>query len=125
MLFYILYSFFFFFFQAEDGIRDPLVTGVQTCALPIYSLLPARPVSVLSVVTTSSDVQNEGTPIFQAAGWIEPRPTPILVTALTEGVVEKLTVVEGQTIKEGHVVARLIQDDARLALEAAEGHREL
>src|SRR5207247_3710155 len=23
-------------FQAEDGIRDPLVTGVQTCALPIY-----------------------------------------------------------------------------------------
>src|SRR5438552_18951789 len=26
----------FFFFQAEDGIRDDLVTGVQTCALPIY-----------------------------------------------------------------------------------------
>src|SRR3989441_773680 len=28
--------FVFFFFQAEDGIRDKLVTGVQTCALPIY-----------------------------------------------------------------------------------------
>src|SRR5207253_4553940 len=28
--------FFFFFFQAEDGIRDGHVTGVQTCALPIY-----------------------------------------------------------------------------------------
>src|SRR2546425_13062528 len=27
--------FIFFFFQAEDGIRDKLVTGVQTCALPI------------------------------------------------------------------------------------------
>src|SRR5437016_14543136 len=27
---------FFFFFQAEDGIRDWSVTGVQTCALPIY-----------------------------------------------------------------------------------------
>src|SRR2546430_12689921 len=27
----------FFFFQAEDGIRDLTVTGVQTCALPIYS----------------------------------------------------------------------------------------
>src|SRR2546422_7737391 len=26
----------FFFFQAEDGIRDVAVTGVQTCALPIY-----------------------------------------------------------------------------------------
>src|SRR2546429_4696230 len=27
-----------FFFQAEDGIRDVAVTGVQTCALPIYSV---------------------------------------------------------------------------------------
>src|ERR1019366_5574774 len=31
----ILCVFFFFFFQAEDGIRDWSVTGVQTCALPI------------------------------------------------------------------------------------------
>src|SRR2546427_4469492 len=30
------FVFFFFFFQAEDGIRDLTVTGVQTCALPIY-----------------------------------------------------------------------------------------
>src|SRR5207237_6010730 len=29
---------FLFFFQAEDGIRDSSVTGVQTCALPIYVL---------------------------------------------------------------------------------------
>src|SRR5437867_5129741 len=29
-------SFLFFFFQAEDGIRDRTVTGVQTCALPIF-----------------------------------------------------------------------------------------
>src|SRR5205823_9235928 len=31
----VSFFFFFFFFQAEDGIRDKLVTGVQTCALPI------------------------------------------------------------------------------------------
>src|SRR5699024_12086209 len=31
------FSVFCFFFQAEDGIRDRNVTGVQTCALPIYS----------------------------------------------------------------------------------------
>src|SRR2546430_4120340 len=31
---------FFFFFQAEDGIRDLTVTGVQTCALPISAALP-------------------------------------------------------------------------------------
>src|SRR6266545_5870759 len=29
-----------FFFQAEDGIRDKLVTGVQTCALPIFVITP-------------------------------------------------------------------------------------
>src|SRR3989449_11777348 len=35
--------FFFFFFQAEDGIRDVAVTGVQTCALPISrSSLPTQ-----------------------------------------------------------------------------------
>src|SRR2546428_9625201 len=29
----------FFFFQAEDGIRDLIVTGVQTCALPIWPFI--------------------------------------------------------------------------------------
>src|SRR5438046_7807672 len=33
---------FFFFFQAEDGIRDWSVTGVQTCALPISTLRQAE-----------------------------------------------------------------------------------
>src|SRR3712207_7116766 len=35
---------FFFFFQAEDGIRDIGVTGVQTCALPILPLHVPAPV---------------------------------------------------------------------------------
>src|SRR5260221_1790884 len=34
----LFFCFFFFFFQAEDGIRDHCVTGVQTCALPIFGL---------------------------------------------------------------------------------------
>src|SRR5688572_32210942 len=45
-----IYSFFFFFFQAEDGIRDLTVTGVQTCALPIFGhpqgIAPGRVVVV-------------------------------------------------------------------------------
>src|SRR2546425_4447813 len=41
---------FFFFFQAEDGIRDKLVTGVQTCALPIYKGVDAlRPGEAISI----------------------------------------------------------------------------
>src|SRR2546430_13417379 len=35
----LLLHVFFFFFQAEDGIRDLTVTGVQTCALPISELI--------------------------------------------------------------------------------------
>src|SRR2546421_4910609 len=35
---------FFFFFQAEDGIRDLIVTGVQTCALPISRLTTPIPI---------------------------------------------------------------------------------
>src|SRR5690348_17597218 len=42
---FVIFFFFFFFFQAEDGIRDGRVTGVQTCALPIYRpALPMRSV---------------------------------------------------------------------------------
>src|SRR5215510_7201330 len=39
---------FFFFFQAEDGIRDGHVTGVQTCALPILT-----PASVFGMLTSA------------------------------------------------------------------------
>src|SRR2546430_4097379 len=35
-------SLFFFFFQAEDGIRDLTVTGIQTCALPILAPIAAE-----------------------------------------------------------------------------------
>ena len=39
----ILCFFLYFFFQAEDGIRDRLVTGVQTCALPIFDPKAPKP----------------------------------------------------------------------------------
>src|SRR2546422_774247 len=42
-----MYVFFFFFFQAEDGIRDVAVTGVQTCALPICTAFVQRAVRAL------------------------------------------------------------------------------
>src|SRR5437773_12493152 len=49
---YYYFNFFFFFFQAEDGIRDRDVTGVQTCALPIFGSVVA---SLLSARCCSSD----------------------------------------------------------------------
>src|SRR5256885_1723282 len=44
---------FFFFFQAEDGIRDYKVTGVQTCALPISAASRARLVPRIAVAATA------------------------------------------------------------------------
>src|SRR5258708_32060157 len=81
---------FFFFFQAEDGIRDDLVTGVQTCALPIlcsffaavrFSISIARSKSALATIegrekmdSTSQwqalkvALQREAEDIFYSAG---------------------------------------------------------
>src|SRR5690349_24904773 len=52
-------SLFFFFFQAEDGIRDLYVTGVQTCALPILIVLLA------------------GIGVGRRRTWAPRRPTPM------------------------------------------------
>src|SRR2546429_7983182 len=47
---------FFFFFQAEDGIRDVAVTGVQTCALPIY-LRDCEPKNCILFSQSTGNVQ--------------------------------------------------------------------
>src|SRR2546422_11585118 len=44
-----------FFFQAEDGIRDVAVTGVQTCALPICSGLSGYPDAASTVATAARE----------------------------------------------------------------------
>src|SRR3989449_5224830 len=52
-----------FFFQAEDGIRDVAVTGVQTCALPIY---PHAPVTVVAKGLPASPGAAIGEAVFDA-----------------------------------------------------------
>src|SRR2546427_8988596 len=50
--------FFFFFFQAEDGIRDLTVTGVQTCALPIlFAALDRLPLQGRSTMQINDFVE--------------------------------------------------------------------
>src|SRR3989449_1786136 len=55
----------FFFFQAEDGIRDVAVTGVQTCALPIFTVrssMPLLPAGTITVIVLSSTWVNLAAP---------------------------------------------------------------
>src|SRR5882762_4931946 len=54
---------FFFFFQAEDGIRDSSVTGVQTCALPISTLDFA--LREAAVALEAVEVVHHGEPSFE------------------------------------------------------------
>ena len=89
------------------------------------TLLPPRDVWVVPVLATRATVQSEGTPLFQAAGWIEPRPTPIRVAALAPGVVERLLVVQDQPVKAGEPVAELVREDAQLAYERAQVNLDL
>src|SRR5436189_1684871 len=52
---------FFFFFQAEDGIRDTSVTGVQTCALPIWlAEMATRTEAARLLVYAAADAYDRG-----------------------------------------------------------------
>lgn len=88
-------------------------------------MFPPSRVKVVPVYATTAEVQQEGTPLFKAAGWIEPRPTPIRVAALAPGVVAKLLVVEDQAVKVGERIATLIKDDSQLNHEGALADLEL
>jgi len=84
------------------------------------ALLPRKPVLVVPVQATVSEIRMAGTPLFKAAGWIEPRPTAIRVAALAPGVVDQLLVVEDQEVAQGEPIARLVSRDAELELQQAE-----
>src|SRR5690348_17489409 len=58
--------FFFFFFQAEDGIRDGRVTGVQTCALPIFG----EPDVAADLAMRRRGVGRGGQPLVERAAFV-------------------------------------------------------
>jgi len=89
------------------------------------SLLPSQPVTVVPVVVAKAQVQQSGALLFQAAGWVEPRPASIVVSSLAPGVIEELLVVEGELVKKGEPLARLLDTDARIQLREAQAERQL
>lgn len=82
-------------------------------------LLPVPEVTVVPVVVKRAEVQQAGRPLFQAPGWIEPRPTAITVPALAAGVIEQVHVVEGEAVAKGQPIASLIAIDAEMAVRRA------
>ena len=90
-----------------------------------FALVSPRSVTVVPVIITRAEAQYEGTALFQAAGWIEPRPSLVNIASLAEGVIEQVLVVEGQEVVAGEPVAKLIDTDAKLFLRQAETSKEL
>ncbi|NNM28796.1 MAG: HlyD family efflux transporter periplasmic adaptor subunit, partial [Akkermansiaceae bacterium] len=112
-------------------------------------LLPAVPVSVAPVITLRSSASDgssapatggtrpadDGTAedaeppppgaaaagplLFQASGWVEPDPYVTYATTLINGIIDKVRVLEGETVKKDQTVATLIDDDARLDVQEA------
>lgn len=89
----------------QDVIREALE---ETIAVRII-----RPRRLEGPLATSRRV------LVQAAGWVEPDPFPIHVTALTEGVVARVLVQEADHVERGATVAELVAEDALLSERAA------
>src|SRR5258708_10604689 len=111
--------FFFFFFQAEDGIRDDLVTGVQTCALPIFQADTAKSLDGLRSGDSAGYIamiraENETDLGFKVGGILDgigPEPGSDWN--------------EGTPVKSGTMLASLKQSDFINALNSAKAQAEL
>lgn len=114
----------------------PCMVIVATLALLGWSawpiMKPAREVRVTqavfdrstAVVETAASNSNpsghRAMPTVQAAGWLEAEPFFVACTALADGVVESIEVLEGDRVEAGQIVARLVAEDSQLRLQQAD-----
>lgn len=131
--------------RSRVSVVAPWAVGVVIAGLLGWSawptLRPAREVRVVQAVFDLSaggaeDAQAPGRgdgegaagrtggvpdgPTVQAAGWLEPEPYYTAVSALADGIIERIEVLEGEGVEAGAVVARLVSRDSELRLARAE-----
>jgi HlyD family secretion protein len=94
------------FAPATDVVGVPVVLAAATMASVAGD---AAQGSTSAPATSSATVQ--------AAGWMEPSPYPIFATALAEGVIDEILVLEGDRVTKGQPIARLVAADAIIAAE--------
>jgi RND family efflux transporter MFP subunit len=110
------------------------IIAITACVLIYASWESIRPtIKVEAITVVMRDVQTD-TPqhapedlgeVVQAPGWVEAEPFSIYAGALTPGIIESILVLEGDEVKKGQPIARLISDDNTLVLKAAEATESL
>jgi HlyD family secretion protein len=97
-----------------------LATNLQGLFQPSTAVSIVRPRALGEGRPSTGPGQGQGRVVLQAAGWIEPDPFAIQVSALTAGIVREVRVLEASTVTRGQVIATLVDDDARLEVQGAE-----
>ncbi|MFK7760486.1 MAG: efflux RND transporter periplasmic adaptor subunit [Phycisphaerales bacterium] len=112
--------------------------AVLVCMLALFAwnawpvLRPARTIQITQAIFVESNTQPQpesaadqpknqpqSTRTVQAAGWLEAEPFYTSATALADGIIDKVLVLEGDHVKQGQPLATLIDDDAKLELARA------
>ena len=104
--------------------RDRLIPARGVVVSPAVAI-ESKPATVEKSASPAPATPVAGRLLFQASGWVEPDPQPIKVTALTDGFIDQVNVLVGAAVKEGEVIATLIEIDSRLAKEAAAAEVEM
>lgn len=109
-------------YAARDALQPRLEVYVAAAIPKESAAAPATTANAAALAPVEDHASNAplGPVAVQAPGWIEPAPYAISVPALAEGVVKEVLVLEGEQIEAGEVIARFIDDDARLSLRAAD-----
>ena len=98
--------------------RDRLLPAKAVEVFPAVAIEEKGNVSSETETETETETANSpgvaGKLLFQASGWIEPDPLPIKATALTDGIIDGVHVLEGELVKKGDVLATLIGIDTRI-----------
>ena len=101
------------------GFAAVLATTLQDYFAPVVEVSVIRPRAAAAGEVSIGQV------VLQAAGWVEPDPFPIQVPTLAPGTVEEVLVEESDKVSAGDPVARLVDEDARIAQDEAQAVLEV
>lgn len=117
----------------------PLVVGACMIAIVAWSawplVRPARTIEIEQAIIAPTSELDEQSPsptteparstrMVQAAGWLEAEPYFVAATALTDGVIEEILVLEGDRVEINQPLARMVDEDATLRLARAQADEQ-